>query len=283
MGIKSIKNAAARLNDKYSQKMTASYVQDVVGDVYGAALLKQLEQAVIDVPTSLQDKVEIVYSLQVLEKLDEILGNDSDNPDELVNQLEQFLSDNWDLIKGTSLCYTALNSADITLFLCDIAEWVADEKNKREPSYDKCFARLVSTIPTRQDELNVLSGLETLIIQSGSTYELAFYSHEGKYTKKTISNKKAQLLLKRSVHDPKVKKILKELGCPISSDSATTAINVLMPTVTVASQRDVIMPLAGCRARILYDPPSQEDIDNVMASNQVLIIFDAIHNTVSFR
>ena len=54
-------------------------------------------------PTSLQDSVRMIYCKLVLQRLLTIFNEN----DHIVQTLTDFLDDNWALINGTSLSYTA--------------------------------------------------------------------------------------------------------------------------------------------------------------------------------
>lgn len=72
------------------------------------------------------ERIILTYSHRVLNDLEKIT-NDSQNTETLVENLKLYLEDNWNLVKGSLLSYTSLPNHDITLLLCDIAEYVAKE------------------------------------------------------------------------------------------------------------------------------------------------------------
>ena len=70
-------------------------------------------------------RIILNYINKVLSDLDSILAKNSQNSEKFIEVLILFLAKNWELTKGSMLCYTALPHHDITQLLCDIAEYVA--------------------------------------------------------------------------------------------------------------------------------------------------------------
>lgn len=64
------------------------------------------------------------YRWRVINAVAAILAENTTLP-EIANRFAAFLSENWALVNGTLLCYTALPKDSVTLFLCKIAEFVA--------------------------------------------------------------------------------------------------------------------------------------------------------------
>lgn len=77
-----------------------------------------------------QARVLKKYTSMVSTTLLTILNNDPFD----VLALEQLLNENWTLIKGTSVCYTAIPTAEITLLLCEAARFCAQEKKILAPT-----------------------------------------------------------------------------------------------------------------------------------------------------
>jgi len=79
-------------------------------------------------PISLQDKVQRAYAQWIVKQLDTVFDGHNEDITVLSTKLALLLRDNWVLVKGTSLSPTALPTHAITLLLCDIAEWTAEQK-----------------------------------------------------------------------------------------------------------------------------------------------------------
>jgi len=78
-------------------------------------------------PVSLRDKALMAYNHRMLDKLESVLNKHMNNVD-LAEAFQELLTKNWELINDSALCYTALPTHDITLLLCDVAQFVANEK-----------------------------------------------------------------------------------------------------------------------------------------------------------
>ena len=91
--------------------------------------IQQLKEhyAAIHIDKPFREVVRVAYSKQVLDKLDKIVNENTGNK-QLLEVLQAYLAENWALINNTSLGYTALPEDKITLLLCDIAEFIAEEK-----------------------------------------------------------------------------------------------------------------------------------------------------------
>ncbi len=76
-------------------------------------------------PETLQGKVAIAWGKQVLEKLNLILTQHTDNTPELFQALKNLLEENHSLTQGTLLSYTARPESDITKLLTSVAVCVA--------------------------------------------------------------------------------------------------------------------------------------------------------------
>lgn len=96
---------------------------------------------------SLESKVLLRYSQRVLNQLMAIF-NESQTNSALITQLELFLEDNWQLIKGTSLCYTALPHHEVTALLSGIANYIVQEKNSGKTNTDNPAASVKILMPT---------------------------------------------------------------------------------------------------------------------------------------
>ena len=81
--------------------------------------------------TSLRKKCIAAYYQKVLGQLDAILGTNKDEQ-VILTKFKQFLTENWLLVNGTLLSYTALPDSEITHLICDVAQYVVDETNKTQ-------------------------------------------------------------------------------------------------------------------------------------------------------
>src|SRR3989344_4884595 len=81
---------------------------------------------------SLKDELIVQYNTTTLDKLFTAFQKEEKekDPEQLVKTLESFFQENWALINGTALCYTALPDSAITHLLCDIAIYVAEQEKK---------------------------------------------------------------------------------------------------------------------------------------------------------
>src|SRR3989338_508554 len=81
---------------------------------------------------SLKDELIVQYNTTTLDKLFAAFQKEEKekDPEQLVKTLESFFQENWALINGTALCYTALPDSAITHLLCDIAIYVAEQEKK---------------------------------------------------------------------------------------------------------------------------------------------------------
>src|SRR3990167_6287285 len=85
--------------------------------------------SLLDETTDLGSRIVATHKARLLGKIDETL----DMPEEeVISELERLLSENWTFVKDNFLCYTACCTDDLTLLLCDIATFVAAEKNKEK-------------------------------------------------------------------------------------------------------------------------------------------------------
>ena len=76
----------------------------------------------------LKDKVLMAYSHHVLDNILSVLSHTEETPDRIAAALQSMLAENYALVNGTAVCYTALPEHDITRLLCNIAHFIADEK-----------------------------------------------------------------------------------------------------------------------------------------------------------
>src|SRR3990167_1327232 len=81
---------------------------------------------------NLQYRVLLAYSKKISTSLMEAFIQFDENSPEFIACLENVLNENWKLIQGTMLCYTALPNHDLTSIVCDIAQMVADYKNQNK-------------------------------------------------------------------------------------------------------------------------------------------------------
>jgi len=113
--------------------------------------LKEQYETMVE-PTALRDKVQLAYYKRVLNHLDHVLNEYPENTPEgtlaLADALQNLLSDNWSLINGTSLSYTALPKSDVTSLLISVAEFVAEIENKKG-----CCVLSITSVPKTITEL----------------------------------------------------------------------------------------------------------------------------------
>ena len=125
-------------------------------------LAKKLNNLLNDTPpllntTRLSAKVTIAYRHNQLGKLQTLFNSFNSSTEHDLNcfldELILFLKDNWSLVHGTILSYTASPQSEITLFLCDIAEYVATTKNElRTNDETPPVSALLLLIPTLHTE-----------------------------------------------------------------------------------------------------------------------------------
>lgn len=92
--------------------------------------LKELQKIAPHTEMDLQTRIFWAYRQKTLAELLPILQETL--VDFQINTLTQFLAENWRLIKGTLLCYTAIPDSDVTLLLCDIAQFIEKESNDKK-------------------------------------------------------------------------------------------------------------------------------------------------------
>ncbi len=83
--------------------------------------------------SSVQFKGNIIlaYTEAVLNKLTTII-HDTDN-DKIIENIKLFIKNNWDLVKGSFLSYTAMPEDEITQLLLDLTEYVVEKDTKLSP------------------------------------------------------------------------------------------------------------------------------------------------------
>ena len=89
--------------------------------------IKELLQNLPIIPDSdallLKEKVINVYNQKIKNSLSKLLKSIDDSEDE-IQELQNFLTENWNFTKGTALSYTALPNGDVTHLMCKIANIV---------------------------------------------------------------------------------------------------------------------------------------------------------------
>src|SRR3990167_9292245 len=78
----------------------------------------------------IKERLLLSYIAATKRELEKIISLEA-NEEEIEAQLIHYLQDNWEQIKNTSLSYTANPRADITKMLCEIAETICAERNKK--------------------------------------------------------------------------------------------------------------------------------------------------------
>ena len=98
-------------------------------------------------PRTLRETIEVVYSKRVLAGLEQITTHapsEEDVTQYLIDKLTLFLKENWVLINGNLLSYTALPNSDVTDLLVVIAVNIAQDKKSR----DKRLSAIQLLMPT---------------------------------------------------------------------------------------------------------------------------------------
>lgn len=75
--------------------------------------------------TDLANKMLIMHGRNVLKRLKALLESNSLKPT-LISDLKSVLLENWNFIKGGVLCYTTLPEDPLTLFLCDVVQFLVE-------------------------------------------------------------------------------------------------------------------------------------------------------------
>ena len=134
-------------------------------------------------PSALKEKIIYAYYKQTLGELSQICKVNIDNNRLLLKSLENFLTTNWQLIKSTALCYTALPDSDITKLLCDLAEFVVAEKNKSSDAKIPC--NIVTILMPTVSTDSCHNDYPDLDFKTGADIEKLLKTHilgaEGKY------------------------------------------------------------------------------------------------------
>ncbi|MCH9744907.1 MAG: hypothetical protein K0U29_08275, partial [Gammaproteobacteria bacterium] len=101
--------------------------QVTLQQLQSSLVLQRLKMKPLEGQTTLRQRTIHAYKAHVLTALDEILSTEGQKPAVLLARLQRFLADNWRLIKGSMLSYTALPTDEITELLCDVANIVAQQ------------------------------------------------------------------------------------------------------------------------------------------------------------
>ncbi len=132
-------------------------------------------------PETLHDRITVAGGKQVLEKLNLILTQHTDNTPELFRALKTLLEDNHTQTLGTLLSYTARPDSDITKLLISVAVYVAVNTDQlaiqllmptlalesyREDKYDNLNGKALNT------EAHIATLLQTHILGEGGLYLL---------------------------------------------------------------------------------------------------------------
>lgn len=114
--------------------------------------LNQFQALEIPENAKLRERVLLAYHNRTLGKLHEIF--DKPFSVDTIDNLQQFLEENWTLIKGSSLSYTALPDYELTGFLSEIAELIVQEKNKHIKPKDEPLGVVKMLMPTLKTDSN---------------------------------------------------------------------------------------------------------------------------------
>ncbi|MCH9643271.1 MAG: hypothetical protein K0U23_00235 [Gammaproteobacteria bacterium] len=80
--------------------------------------------------TTLRRRALHTYRAKIVMALDSLTADEALDPSTLLTNLETLLANNWDLVKGSLLSYTAIPTDEVTELLCDVAEFVSEKTGK---------------------------------------------------------------------------------------------------------------------------------------------------------
>ncbi|WP_029463641.1 hypothetical protein [Rickettsiella massiliensis] len=124
-------------------------------------------------PTPIKQQLILNYIHRVTEKLTNIINQNKENRSALADHFSLFLTENWSLVKGNLLSYTALPTHEITLLLCSIAEEVAKIKNTSVIAILMPNINLDSLDPSKYpnlDELDIRQIIKTYVLNQDATF-----------------------------------------------------------------------------------------------------------------
>ncbi len=81
---------------------------------------------------SLRDKIIIKHTKTIIHDIHTIINNHGSDESKIASDLKQYLSDVWDIVNGTTLCYTAIPEADVTNLICKVAEYISNHAVKEQ-------------------------------------------------------------------------------------------------------------------------------------------------------
>lgn len=147
-------------------------IQDVIQR--SEALLKQISeleqnQAAANMP--LTQKLYLEHAKKTLQELLLLLQADL-SPQTIIHNLENFLGEQWEKIKGDIRCYTAMPESPLTHLMCDIALDIAKEIKKPAISILMPGVRYEYT-DFEEKENHLKEFLKTHIVNSDGTYLLS--------------------------------------------------------------------------------------------------------------
>jgi len=76
---------------------------------------------------TLQDKVRISYCKMILDAMTILFATEPLLDEELINNLKNYLGNNFSLFHTTSVFYTTMPMHDVTNLLCDLASWISEQ------------------------------------------------------------------------------------------------------------------------------------------------------------
>ena len=206
---------------------------------------------------SLLDKIRTSYAKWVLDQLIPIFAPDVINDKQnktILDNLELFLKQNWDLVKSTPCCYTAMPTDNITLLLCDIAAWVAEQKNKRRDSKDNPVHAISLLMPSiaLNSQLDAYPDLHasvgfSLLKGSSTVLRCCFSELSG-----ALGGKDGFVLLE--------------------SDSPNNKSTLYFVQNTTQNIQKVTFPVTWLCAQVLSKSPSNAEIEQVIDGNKILFI-----------
>ncbi|ABS77079.1 hypothetical cytosolic protein [Coxiella burnetii Dugway 5J108-111] len=127
-------------------------------------------------PNDFIDYVILKYEQFVIKNLDKIFESyaESKDKEKLVSNLEKFLKINWEIVKGSLLCYTALPTHRITEHLCKITEYVENQTGKASINVLMPTIKCDSFSPTKHpnlDETDLENCIKTHIYIRAESYD----------------------------------------------------------------------------------------------------------------
>lgn len=94
----------------------------------------------------LKQNLILSYYQHILSHLNQAFNDNKDNIDNFLIKATDILAENWELVRGSLLCYTNLPTSDVTLCLCSIADFIAGHRKELDAANPLKF--LMPTVQT---------------------------------------------------------------------------------------------------------------------------------------